>query len=71
MEKVQYRALKYVCSDFNIPYGELRQKAQMKLPHIQGQKTFLIEAYMIYNNIGPTYLHCLLQKRIVSGIQGT
>ncbi len=29
----------------------------------QRQKAFFIEGHRIYNNIGPTYSHCLLQKK--------
>ena len=63
IEKVQYRALKYVYNDFNAPYCELRERSQMPLLFIQRQNAILTETYCIYNNIRPTYLHCLLQKR--------
>ncbi len=63
IEKVPYRALKYVYNDFNAPYCELRERSQMPLLFIQRQNAILTETYSIYNNIRPTYLHCLLQKK--------
>ncbi len=52
MEKIQYRLLKWVYSDFNTAYGELREMSQMKLLYTQKiPESFLIAIYRIYNNI--------------------
>ncbi len=53
MEKVQYRALKYIYNDFKMSYCDLRARSHIKLSHIQRQRVILDEGYMIYHTICP------------------
>ena len=55
IEKIQHRALRYVCNDFKSSYEELRSKANIPLVYIQHLQRIIIEVYKIVNSIGPSY----------------
>ncbi len=60
MEKIQYRALKYVYNDYKSSYVDLLERANMPFLFIQRQRVLLMEAFKIYNKQSPLYLHDLL-----------
>ena len=45
IEKLQYKALKYVYNDFTSSHAELRKIAQRPLMFIERQRCILIEVY--------------------------
>ena len=63
IEKVQYRALKFVFNDFTSPYSILREQSGLPLLYIQRIRLLLIEIYKMYNLLGPMYLHSILSKQ--------
>ncbi len=62
LEKIQFRALRYVYNDFTSSYASLREKANRPLTYIQRLKQMMIEVYKIYHNIGPVYMEDLFNK---------
>ncbi len=63
IEKVQYRALKFVFNDFTSPYSTLREQSGLPLLYIQRIRLLLIEIYKMYNLLRPVYLHSILSKQ--------
>ncbi len=57
IERVQYRALKFVYNAFTASYGMLREKSGLSLLYIPRIRLLLIEIYKMYTCIGPRYLH--------------
>ena len=57
IEKVQYRALKYIYNDFDSSYSVLRKKGQRPLMYIERLKEMLVEVYKSYYKINPKYLN--------------
>ena len=55
IEKLQYKALKYVHNDFISSYAELRIIAHRPLMFIERQRCILIEVYKCLNQISPRY----------------
>ena len=56
MDKIVYRALKVVFSDYSSSYEELLTRSNLKNLEIQRQKALLCEIYKSINDIGPTYM---------------
>ncbi len=50
IEKVQYRALKYVFNEFNCSYNILRHRANVPLLYTRRMKTVLLEIYKAYHS---------------------
>ena len=53
IEKLQYKALKYVYNDFNSSYTDLRIMANRPLMYIERQRSILLEVYKCLNQISP------------------
>ena len=45
IEKLQYKALKYVYNDFKSSYTDLRKRANHPLMYIERQRCILLEVY--------------------------
>ena len=54
IEKVQYRALKFIFNDFKSPHSILREHSVWSLPllYVQRIMVLLIEIYKMYNLLG-------------------
>ena len=57
LEKLQYRALKYIDRDFSSSYQELRDRYDKPLLYVNRLKCIVTEVYKCLNNINPTYLN--------------
>lgn len=57
IEKIQFKALKFVYNDFISSYTDLRKKALRPLMYIERQKNILYEVYKSVHRISPSYLH--------------
>ena len=62
-EKVQFRALRYIYSDFSSTYQELGKKSGKLLLHVQRLRLLAIQVYKIVNETGPKYLHNLFNVK--------
>ena len=56
MEKLQYRALRLVYSDFISSYEDLLKKANMNAIQISRICEIAIETFKILNNLSPNYI---------------
>ena len=61
MEKIQYRALKYVHRDFTASYRNLRQRSNVPLLHINRLRNITCEVFKTVNKLNPRYLHDLFE----------
>ena len=57
VEKIQYKALKFVYNDFTSSYADLRKLARRPLMYTERQRCILVEVYKCLNHISPPYLH--------------
>ena len=60
VEKLQYKALKFVYNDFTSSYADLRKLARRPLMYTERQRCILVEVYKCLNHISPPYLHDML-----------
>ena len=65
IEKLQYKALKYVYNDFNSSYTDLRIMANRPLMYIERQRSILLEVYKCLNQISPRYLHDMFEIKMM------
>ena len=63
MEKIQERALRFICDDFESPLQDLLQKNGVLPLHISRMKLMAREVFKIVNNIAPSYLHDLISLK--------
>ena len=63
MEKLQYRALRLVFSDFNSSYEELLERANMHTLHVNRIRHIAIETFKILHKMSPIYLHDLVSYK--------
>ena len=63
LEKVQERALRFVCEDYNSSYEELLQKAKVPSLQIRRMRTMALETYKIINKLAPVCLHDLVHMK--------
>ena len=63
MEKIVYRGLKMVFSDYNGDYEELLKRANMDSLELQRQKSIVVEMYKCLQGIGPKYLSDIFKFR--------
>ena len=56
LEKIQFRALKFVFSDYESDYDSLLQKAQIPTLEINRLRAFAIKIYKIQNDLSPAIL---------------
>ena len=63
MEKIQERALRFICDDFESHLQDLLQKNGVSLLHISRMKLMAKEVFKIVNNIAPSYLHDLISVK--------
>ena len=63
MEKLQYRALRLVFSDFNSSYEALLERANMPILHVNRIRLIAIETFKILHKISPVYLHDLVSYK--------
>ena len=57
VEKLQYKALKFVYNDFTSSYADLRKLARRPLMYTERQRCILVEVYKCLNYISSPYLH--------------
>ena len=70
IEKLQYKALKYVYNDFTWSYAELWKIAHRPLIFIERQRCILIEVYKCLNQISPPSLHDMFKiKELYYGLR--
>ena len=65
IEKLQYKALKYVYSDFKSSYTDLRKRANRPLMYIERQRCILLEVYKCVNQICPRYLRDMFEIKVM------
>ena len=63
MEKIQERALRFICDDFESPLPDLLQQNGVLPLHISRMKLMAGEVFKIINNIAPSYLHDLISLK--------
>ena len=63
MEKLQFRALKFVYNDFNSSYKDLLDRINMPTLYIGRIKQIATEVFKCLNNISPKYIQELVSKR--------
>ena len=63
MEKIQERALKCVHFNHTASYESLLNKARLPSPEVGGQMNIAIQTFKILNDLAPTYLLELIEKR--------
>ena len=56
IEKIQFRALKFVFSDYTSSYDDLLDRAKMPSLELRRLRTIAIEVYKAYNNLSPGYI---------------
>lgn len=56
MERLQYRALRFVFSDFNSPYEVLLSKAKMPTLELSRMRSIANEVFKAINNISPPFI---------------
>ena len=61
MEKIQFRALKYVYRDYKSSYEYLRQKSDRLLLYEYRLKTMLCEVFKCVHKLNPLYMHDLFK----------
>ena len=65
IEKLQYKALKYVYNDFKSSYTDLRKKANRPLMYVERQRCILLEVYKCLNQICPRYLRDMFEIKVM------
>ena len=60
IEKLHYRALKYVFNNFSASYTELRERSNRPLLYVNRLKMILHEVYKCITKSNPSYLHNLV-----------
>ena len=63
LERIQYRALKFVYLDFTSDYSELLLRANLPTLELARTRTLLLEIYKAVNNISPPYMRDLFAPR--------
>jgi hypothetical protein len=63
IEKIQYRALKFVFSDYTSSYDDLLERAKMPSLELRRMRTIAIEVYKAYNKLGPGYMSDLFTRQ--------
>jgi hypothetical protein len=63
IEKIQYRALKYVYNDFVSSYSTLRDKCNRPLLYTQRIRSLMIEGYKCINKYNCVYFHDLVRLK--------
>ena len=61
LEKLQFRALRIVFSDYTSSYEELLNRIQLLTLHMSRLRCIASEAYKCINNISPVYLRDLVE----------
>ena len=62
LEKVQFRALKFVFSDYSSSYIELLNRAKLPSLEVSRLRSFAIEVYKAYKKISPSYINNLVEQ---------
>ena len=63
MEKIQERAVGFICDDFESPLPDLLQQNGVLPLHISRMKLMTGEGFKIVNNVAPSYLHDLISLK--------
>ena len=63
MERIQERALRFICDNFYLPPQDLLQKNSVLPLHISRMKLMAREVFKIVNNIARSYLHDLISLK--------
>ena len=66
LEKLQYRALRIVFSDFTSSYASLLEKAELSTLHLNRLRCIAAETYKCINNLTPEYIRDLVQLKTSS-----
>ena len=66
LEKLQYRALKFVFNDYVSDYESLLERAQMPTLSVYRLRSFAIEVYKIHKNLGPSIMNKLISEREIT-----
>ena len=65
IEKLQFRALRYIFNDFKSSYECLRAKASKSLVYVQRLRHVLTEVYKSVNGLGPSYMTNMFVQKII------
>lgn len=63
LERLQYRALKFVFNDYSSPYELLLKKANLPSLDLIRLRSTALEVYKSYHSLNPSYLNDLVQER--------
>jgi hypothetical protein len=63
LEKIQYRALKFIYNDYSSSYDDLLRKAKIPTLEVNRLRMMAIEIYKIHNNLSPSLIKNLLPAR--------
>ena len=64
LEKLQYRALKFVFNDYNSSYESLLTKAGMPSLEVSRLRNIASEVYKAYNKLSPSYICDMFNKNV-------
>ena len=71
LEKVHFRALKFIFQDFNSSYDILLQKAGTTTLHLSRMRNLALQTFKIVYGDSPPFLQDFIVKRIFLTISGT
>ena len=63
MEKIQERAFRFICDDFESPLQDLLQKNGISPLHVSRMKLMAREVFKIVNNLVPSYSQALISLK--------
>ena len=63
LEKLQYRALRIVYSDYTSSYNTLLSKAEVTTLHLSRQRAIAIQAFKCIHNLTPEYIRNLVKVK--------
>ena len=63
LEKLQFRALRIVCNDYEASYENLLSRVNMTTLHLKKMKNIAIETYNCLNSLSPEYIRDLVNYK--------
>jgi hypothetical protein len=70
IEKMQERALRFVCNDYNSTYLELVDKTKVPTLQVRRIRTMALETFKMINNMSPTCLNSWLKLKLSNILLG-
>ena len=70
MEKILYRGLRYVFSDYQSSYEDLLKKSDLCRIEVLREKAIIIEMYKVLHSLGPEYMKEIFNIGVVNSRRG-